>query len=759
MSQQNATGWVNDLSVARALTWRYVIALSLVAMLSTAAWVSLHLVIAAQKSTAAVVNVSGRQRMLSQRTALFANLLASSPRAERPLVRSKLKEAIELMARSHNGLTHGDQAMGLPDSMSPAVRAMYFDGPHPLDAQVEAYIKAVRALLVEDDAALTPGNPLLQYITRTAPSTLVTALDQMVSQYQLEGEEAVGHLQKAETIFWVVTLLLLMLEAALIFHPFVRHVRSIIGKLQRVTDELQLHQGHLQDLVEQRTAELESRGKELAESEEKFRLISTAAKDAIMIIGADAQVIYWNPAAETIFGYKADEALGRNLHSMLTPERYREAAYSGFKLFQDSGEGNVIGKTFEISALRKNGEEFPIELSISAVRLQDSWHAIGIIRDITERKKTEEAFRENEARMRTLVRTIPDMVWLKDTHGVYLACNPAFERMLGAQEADIVGKTDYDFLGQDLADYFRNQDMATIANGGASSNEGWVTFAADGSRAMVQTTKTPMRATDGQIIGVLGIGRDITELRNLNATLEQRVLERTAELETAIYDLESFNYSASHDLRIPLRAVDGFSKILLDEYSQRLDAEGVRLLHVVRDHTRKMAQLIDDMQIFSRTGRLAMAPVTIDMEVLVREVVDELKPVAAGREIRLQINKLPPAVADPAMMRRVMLNLISNAIKFTRPRMSALIEVGAKSEGAEVIYYVRDNGVGFDMLYADKLFGLFQRLHGPAEFEGAGIGLAIVKRIITRQGGQVWAEGKVNEGATVYFTLPRNAAA
>jgi len=266
---------------------------------------------------------------------------------------------------------------------------------------------------------------------------------------------------------------------------------------------------------------------------------------------------------------------------------------------------------------------------------------------------------------------------------------------------------------------------------------------------------------DGKLMGRRVSNRDVTErkeaeaaLFRLNAELERRVAQRTAELETAIYDLENFNYSASHDLRIPLRAIDGFSRILLDEYSHRLDDEGKRLLHVVRENTKKMAQFIDDMLAFSRTGRMAVAPAEINMDELVREVVEELKLATAGRDLNFEIDKLPPVLADRAMMRQVLFNLLSNAIKFSRPKVASRIQVGASIKGGEAIYFIKDNGVGFDMRYADKLFGVFQRLHSVTEFEGTGIGLAIVRRIISRLGGRVWAEGKVNEGATVYFAFP-----
>ncbi|MBU0755471.1 MAG: hypothetical protein KJ645_10060 [Planctomycetes bacterium] len=246
------------------------------------------------------------------------------------------------------------------------------------------------------------------------------------------------------------------------------------------------------------------------------------------------------------------------------------------------------------------------------------------------------------------------------------------------------------------------------------------------------------------------------KIRQLNQKLEQRVLDRTAQLEAANKELEAFAYSVSHDLRAPLRHIDGFLELLQEKAGTVLDDQSRHYMDTISNSAKKMGQLIDDLLSFSRMGRHGMVIQQVDLGILVRDVIRDLEPDAAGRDIEWRIGDLPAVCVDVAMLRMVLDNLISNALKFTQPRQQARIEIGSLSgRTTEAVIFVRDNGVGFDMAYADKLFGVFQRLHRAEEFEGTGIGLATVHRIIARHGGRTWAEGKVDRGATFYFSLPK----
>ena len=245
------------------------------------------------------------------------------------------------------------------------------------------------------------------------------------------------------------------------------------------------------------------------------------------------------------------------------------------------------------------------------------------------------------------------------------------------------------------------------------------------------------------------------EIESMNQQLERHVEERTAQLHATIKELEAFSYSVSHDLRAPLRAIDGFSKLLAEDYYPRLDAEGRRLIDVIRNSTVKMGHLIDGLLAFSHLGRQVMGSSEVDMTELAEDAIVEVKSAEPERKVQIRIGKLPPALGDRVLFRQVFINLLSNALKFTRGKDPAVIEIGFRGSGDQNVFFVRDNGVGFDMRYVDKLFGVFQRLHAVNEFEGTGLGLAIVQRIVHRHGGRVWAEGALGEGATIFFSLPK----
>jgi light-regulated signal transduction histidine kinase (bacteriophytochrome) len=242
-------------------------------------------------------------------------------------------------------------------------------------------------------------------------------------------------------------------------------------------------------------------------------------------------------------------------------------------------------------------------------------------------------------------------------------------------------------------------------------------------------------------------------LLKMNEGLEQRVQERTAELRAANQELEAFSYSVSHDLRAPLRAISGFSRILLEDFAPQLPDEAQHYLHVVEHSGQQMGQLIDDLLAFSRLGRLELRKQPVATVDLVRQVLEDLQAERSGRQVEITLRDLSPCWAEPSMLKQVFVNLLSNALKYSRKREVAHIEVGCQEDHGERIYFVKDNGVGFDMQYRNKLFGVFQRLHRAEEYEGTGVGLAIVQRIVHRHGGRVWAEAAFDRGATFYFTL------
>ncbi|MBU0622321.1 MAG: PAS domain S-box protein [Gammaproteobacteria bacterium] len=389
---------------------------------------------------------------------------------------------------------------------------------------------------------------------------------------------------------------------------------------------------------------------------------------------------------------------------------------------------------------------------------------IMVLRARIERKRAEESLRLMNERYALSTRAGRLGVWDWDLQKNELVWDDRMYELYGVKREEFSGAYEAWLQGIHPDDRVPSDEISKQAQSGEREydTEFRVVWP-DGSIHYLKAYGQFVRDAEGKPLRMTGVNFDITGLKEaenkvneLNRDLEKRVNERTAQLEEANKELEAFSYSVSHDLRTPLRAIDGFSHILLEDYSDKLDDEGKRLLNVVRDNTCRMGQLIDDILKFSRAGRLELNFSEIDMEHLAHFVFEELQPSVTNSKLQMEIEHLPPARGDSAMMRQVFVNLLSNAIKFSRNNAIPKIQVGVTVKDDETIYYVKDNGAGFDMQYSDKLFGVFQRLHSMNEFEGTGIGLAIVKRIIARHGGRVWAEGKVGEGATFYFSLPRD---
>ncbi|HET6822018.1 MAG TPA: PAS domain S-box protein [Anaerolineales bacterium] len=494
--------------------------------------------------------------------------------------------------------------------------------------------------------------------------------------------------------------------------------------------------------------------------------------DAVIALDKNLLITAWNRAAERIYGWKAEEVIGKRSEDVLKTEFFSTSRAEALEQLQAIGEFSA-----EITQARKDESRIHIEARTAAM-YDETGQIIGYVsanRDISERKQIEKALQaahdeleqkvqertaalsEANALLQALMDNIPDHIYFKDTQSQFIRNSRSQATLLGLRDpAEAVGKTDFDFFPHAAKSFAEEQEVMQSGIPLVDFEE-WVVWP-DGREMWVSTTKMPLRNSDGQTIGIFGISRDITErkrneqaIRQLNADLEKQA----EQLQAANKELEAFSYSVSHDLRAPLRAIDGYTRILVEDYESVLDSEGKRICSVISREARRMGQLIDDLLAFSRLGRREIYFSRIDMETLANSVFVELTKDENRERVGFVIENLPVAHGDSSLIRQVWVNLLSNAIKFTSRKERAVIEVGSQQSNDENIYFVRDNGAGFDMEYSNKLFGVFQRLHSENEFSGTGVGLAIVQRIIRRHGGRVWAEGEVEKGATFYFALPR----
>ncbi len=501
---------------------------------------------------------------------------------------------------------------------------------------------------------------------------------------------------------------------------------------------------------------LHEREESLRRSQQRLRLHVTETPLGVIEWDTDFKIASWNPAAERIFGYTAGEAVGQPPELIVPPEAWKHVDDVIQQIRQQ--RGGARSRNFNLA---KDGREIECEWYNTPL-VDEEGRFIGaasLVEDVTEREKAEKALRRSEEQFRLLVESAGSViVGMRADHMVF-QWNREAENLFGVPREQALG---HDFL--DLATGFTTRAAATaetlrlLCGSGSASSESEIRTPGGETRTLLWNyTRMVSPENEGSVIVV---GQDITTrkraeeaLKLLNAELENRVAERTAQLQSANRELEAFCYSVSHDLRAPLRSLDGFSKALLEDCNDRLDDQGRDYLNRVRGASQRMGELIDDLLTLSRVSRGEMRRTEVNLSAMARLIGELLQKQQPGRAVDWRIAPEIVVAGDGNLLKIALENLLGNAWKYTSGHSHAIIEFGVSEAGGERVYFVRDDGAGFDPAYADMLFQPFHRLHRSDEFEGHGVGLATVQRVVHRHGGRVWAEGAVGKGASFSFTL------
>ena len=478
------------------------------------------------------------------------------------------------------------------------------------------------------------------------------------------------------------------------------------------------------------------------QSEERFRQLVEGIEDyAIFLVDVDGKVATWNIGAERLTGYRGEEILDQPYTRLYAPgDVALRRPENDLQQATEAAAGLATRTDIDRQMMKKNGARFIANITITALRDEQAGAHAVVIRDVTERKRAEKA----TARLAAIVTSSPDAIISKTLDGTITTWNSGAERLFGYQAKEIIGQPVTRLLFPDRVEE-EEQILDCIRLGERVEQREAVRRHKSGRAIDVSLAISPILDATGTILGISSIARDITERKQAERALRE-----------ANKELEAFSYSVSHDLRAPLRSINGFAKMLVEDFGPSLPQEAQRCLNVVQKSASRMGELIDDLLEFSRLSRSTLDRQAVDIRRVIREVWLEQRRQDPDRSVELIVDDLPKCLADRRLVKQVWVNLLSNAWKYSSPRQAARIEIGwhqDEQQPSSVVYWIRDNGVGFDQQYAGKLFGVFQRLHRAEDFEGTGVGLALVHRIVQRHGGRVWAEGKLDEGATFYFTL------
>jgi PAS domain S-box-containing protein len=531
--------------------------------------------------------------------------------------------------------------------------------------------------------------------------------------------------------------------------PHIVSVLIDITERKQAEDKVREINQSLEDIIKERT-------QAALETELEYRSVIEQATDGIFISDSTGRYLDVNPSACTMLGYSKDEFLVMHMHDIMAPDD----VLTNPPKFAELMDGQVVLTRRNLR--KKDGSLIPVEIN---ARMLTNGRMLGMVRDITERVKEEKLFRSLNVQLEEKVRERTEELQLKMqalkeseekfqkafqasaagmtitrlSDSVYIDVNNAFLEMIEHRREDVIGKTSAQ-LGL-IIDMKRREEVLNEIRQNGSVKQMEMTVKTRSGKTIDILSSIETIVHNGEKIAI-NIIYDITERKKA----EEKLNEVNREL-------ESFSYSVSHDLRAPLRSIIGYAEILQEDFSEKMDDELKHHLKTISKSAARMSKLIDDLLEFSRIGKQEIAKATVNTRALVEKVIMDLDTSANPRP-QFIIGTLPPAVADISMLTQVWLNLISNAVKYSSKKPDPVIHIGSETRDTEIVFFVRDNGAGFNMNYASKLFGVFQRLHGPREFEGTGVGLALVKRIIDKHGGRVWAEAKVNEGASFYFSLP-----
>lgn len=480
-----------------------------------------------------------------------------------------------------------------------------------------------------------------------------------------------------------------------------------------------------------------------------------------LLLDLNLNVIEINPAGEQIFGFKREEIAGKSVFGSIASNNIRKELN---EMIVEMIERRIVGIKVNENT-RKDGTIIICKWNNVALR-DNKGAVIGILsmaQDVTEEKRKEEELRKLTNYLKAIIDSAPLAIIDIDLKGNIISLwNSAAEKIFGWTKEEVIGKT-LPFIPDDkLNEFEKLKDV--VFKGETLGNIELRRKRKDGEDIDISLATSALYNDKGEIYAIMGIIADITEKKRveseiikLNEDLEERVKIRTEQLAAVNKELEAFAYSVSHDLRAPLRHIDGFLDLLKKKIQGNIDSQSERYMSIVLASSKKMGQLIDDLLAFSRTSRADIHFAEVDMNKIINDIISESEDFYENRTILWEVNALPKIKGDASMLRIVWANLINNAIKFSSSREKSEIKIDFFDAENEIIFYIRDNGVGFDSKYMDKLFGVFQRLHKQEEFEGTGIGLATVKRIITRHGGRIWADGEINKGAVFYFSIMKHS--